>query len=75
MQPFFLLSSGALIQQGRNKHGVIEAHRFHKTDQMHSMGKKREVSQPYSESRVLPPMYAGQTWPAGRRLGEFNPLS
>lgn len=33
-QPFLLLSSGALIQQGRNKHGVIEAHRFHKIDQM-----------------------------------------
>lgn len=32
--PFLLLSSGALIQQGGNKHGVIEANRFHKIGQI-----------------------------------------
>lgn len=31
-QPFLLLSSGALIQQGMHKHEEIEAHRFHKID-------------------------------------------
>lgn len=34
VHPFLLLSSGALIQQGRDKHGVIEANRFHKIDHM-----------------------------------------
>lgn len=41
-QPFLLLSSGTLIQQGGNKHGVIDAHRFHKIDQMKSTGEKRK---------------------------------
>lgn len=33
-QPFLFLSTGALIQQGGNKHGEIEAHGFHKIDHM-----------------------------------------
>lgn len=41
-QPFLFLSSGALIQQGGNKHGEIEAHWFHKIDHMQSTGEKRK---------------------------------
>lgn len=74
-QPFLLLSSGALIQQGRNKHGEIEAHRFHKIDQMHSTGEKRKRSQPYSRNCILSLILARQPWPSGLRLGKFQPFS
>lgn len=63
-QPFLPLSSGALAQQGRNKHGVIEAHRFHKIDQMQSTGEKKKASQPYARNCILPPFLAD-----GRALG------
>lgn len=33
-QPFLFLSSGALIQQGGNKHGEMEAQGVHKIDAM-----------------------------------------
>lgn len=33
-QPFLLLSTGGLIQQGGDKHGEIEGHGLHKIDLM-----------------------------------------